>query len=99
MGALGIGGLEYVTFGWIYQIALVWGAVLNSGGNIKTVSLGADHMLEVNELLPTLQLKKSGFVSKNLHFDCMALFSALSQGLQHPARGSWAMSQLCHVPP
>uniref|UniRef100_A0A7S0MEE3 Uncharacterized protein n=2 Tax=Cryptomonas curvata TaxID=233186 RepID=A0A7S0MEE3_9CRYP len=45
------------------QIALVWGAVLDSEEAIKTVSLGDDRVLEVSELLPNLQIKQSG-----LHF-------------------------------
>jgi hypothetical protein len=35
---------------------------MDSGEGIRTVRLGEDSVLEVNELLPNLQLKKSGFV-------------------------------------
>ena len=55
--------MEYVPSGREHQIALVWGAVMDSGEAIKSVSLGEDRVLEVSELLPNLQIKQSGLVS------------------------------------
>ncbi len=58
---VGRGGGFIPTISWCArQLALVWGAVLGAAGAVRRVRLGADTVLDLDALVPTLVLRRTG---------------------------------------
>jgi len=83
------GGLLYLTEVSVplqcaaSQIALIWLAIISERGVVESVRLGTDHNPQLEELMPALNLKKSGLHIRKFENAVLGLIFA-SNAIQSP---------------